>query len=115
MLPKTYRVPIQEFFRRSEHHARETARSKWFVVRVKKNTQGLCRFGILINKKFDKRAVRRNTMRRALMRRIQKMRPWKSAPLSSKDFLIIISPSARTAEPESVLKDFDTVLTQAIE
>ncbi len=66
MLPSAYRLPHGKRI-----SSRFTFRSPIFLLKIASNTQENSRFGIIISKKIDKRAVRRNRMRRLLQQFIQ--------------------------------------------
>jgi ribonuclease P protein component len=66
MLPSSHRLP---------HGKRlptgRTFKHPLFLVKVAPNSEANSRFGIIISKKIDKRAVKRNRMRRLLQQFIQ--------------------------------------------
>jgi len=61
MLPKSHRLPHSVRLTRAQ-----SLRTDLFVVKSALNNLGTSRFGVVISKKVDKRAVGRNRMRRLI-------------------------------------------------
>ncbi len=66
MLPASHRLPHGRRLSQGQ-----TFRNPLFLLKIERNTEEKSRFGIIISKKIDKRAVRRNRMRRLLQNFIQ--------------------------------------------
>ncbi len=66
MLPSSYRLPHGKRI-----SSGRTFKHTLFLLKTAPNTEENSRFGIIISKKIDKRAVRRNRMRRLLEQFIQ--------------------------------------------
>lgn len=66
MLPKVYRLPHSSRLPRGSSYKHPN-----FLLKIAANHQETPRFGVIISKKIDKRAVMRNRMRRLLHTFIQ--------------------------------------------
>ena len=67
MLKKKYRLPKGAVFSKSESFS-----SPFFTLRIKNNKLGNSRFGFIVSKKIDKRAVVRNRIKRLIRSCIEK-------------------------------------------
>lgn len=67
MLKKKYRIPKEVVFEKQQNIS-----SPFFVLRFTKNEKGLNRFGFVVSKKTDKRAVVRNRVKRQVRFGIEK-------------------------------------------
>lgn len=70
MLKRKYRLPVRAKTTRPSSH-----RSQTFRLMVYKNNLPLSRFGFVISKKIDKRAVVRNRTKRVMRSCIEEMLP----------------------------------------
>lgn len=62
MIPKKQRVPVQAFPR----VAQSVARGRFFVIKTAPNGSQYNRVGVLITKKYSKKATDRNRLRRSI-------------------------------------------------
>lgn len=88
MLAKKYRLPIQNFY----NEPGKAVKNSFFVVKVKKSKLSFSRFGIVVGGKVDKRAARRNFIRRAILNWIRDFELHKKP---GKDVMIIVLPKAK--------------------
>ena len=67
MMPKKYRLPVNEF---NEGFGRQTQtrRSGQLALKSKRSHLPFSRFGVIIGKKVDSRATRRNRIKRQIFR-----------------------------------------------
>lgn len=82
MLDKKHRLPAKVSFKNTESFP-----SKFFVVKIKNNKTGFPRFGIVISKKTEKKAVERNRIKRQIRKSVEDLIPKIDI---GKDFLIIV-------------------------
>jgi len=91
MLPKPQRLP---------HGLRlasgNTFKSPHFILKFAPNSLGISRFGIIISKKIDKRAVRRNRMRHLLQSYV---RDNGNLFPASMDYLFIVTSAFEEIQP----------------
>lgn len=71
MLPKLQRLPHSVRL-----HVARSLRTEFFIVKTAPNNLALSRFGVVISKKVDKRAVVRNRMRRLIHQAIYEQQSW---------------------------------------
>ena len=67
MLKKKYRIPKEVVFEKQQ-----STPSPFFVLKFAKNEMGLNRFGFVVSKKTDKKAVARNRIKRQVRFGIEK-------------------------------------------
>lgn len=84
--------------------------SIFFSIKIAENKLESNRFGILISKRIDKRAVIRNKIKRQIRRCVEENEKYLSA---GKDILIITRPGIKDMETreicESLMKDFKKI------
>lgn len=101
MLPSQKRLPAAEFKNRFQ----KSVASPYFLFRCKPNNAGCNRLGVIISTKVDKRAVRRNYLKR-------RFRAYFGL-LSNKntDFLVIVSPKAGgNTDFQEIKKELDGLI-----
>lgn len=69
MIAKKYRIPRVNLAYLLEKG--DEKRSKLFIIRYKKNNKKFCRYRVIISKKLDTKAVKRNRLRRQLYETIR--------------------------------------------
>ncbi|MDP2696229.1 MAG: ribonuclease P protein component [bacterium] len=62
MLAKKFRLPIQEFYRKSS----QNTRTKYFTLKIFKPEKSYARLGIVVSKKVASKASGRNSLRRLI-------------------------------------------------
>jgi len=82
----------------------------FFVLKVKENNLGLNRFGIVVSKKIDKRAVVRNRIKRMLREIILNIN---SEMTSGHDMLFIVRKMIQNAERDNIYFLIRKTLEQA--
>jgi ribonuclease P protein component len=82
MLDKKHRLPARVSFKNAESFS-----SGLLVIKTKNNKTGFPRFGIVISKKTEKKAVERNRVKRQIRKSVEELIPKIN---SGKDFLIIV-------------------------
>lgn len=70
MLKRKYRLPVRAKITRPSSHKSQT-----FLLKIHKNDLSLSRFGFVIGKKIDKRAVVRNKTKRVIRSCIEELLP----------------------------------------
>ena len=115
MLAKKFRLPIQSVLNKSGR----TFRSRSFLIKVFFNDLEFNRFGVVISKKVDKRAVKRNLIKRMVLDLAKKfVHPPLTGPQTGKDLankegknkldvLIIISPAMIKMEKADIIKELE--------
>lgn len=98
MLPKQHRLPLRTEFKRIKKEGK-LFQGKFFSLLVAKQQLPAARFAFIISKKIDKKAVRRNRVRRLLSEAVQFWLPkiklqvdvvfLAKRPLIGKDFIQI--------------------------
>lgn len=102
MLAKKFRLPIQTVLRKKPLFTR---RDEYFAVKIFANQLSFSRFGTVISRKIDKRAVYRNRLKRLIFDLI---RLEKIHLRSGYDMLIYVSPKIiklNKAEAQNILKN----------
>lgn len=99
MLAKPYRLPIREKF-----NAPQSITTQYFRILAKSNNLPYNRFGFVISKKVDKRAVVRNRLRRVLSEVVSE----NTSAENGKDFLFIVK-TAFTKEQRGMITDIAQV------
>lgn len=102
MLAKQYRVPRSVSF--SNAHSRHNV---FFRVLFKENTLPFNRFGFIVSKKVDKRAVVRNRLKRVLREAAAKHLHTNSG----RDMLFIVKQSFFKEKSEAIFKQVAEVLS----
>lgn len=85
MIAKKFKLPIQNFVGQSG----KIVRSPYFTLKIFSTQNSFSRFGLVISKKVDASAVKRNKLKRLVFDFIQKI----GEKLPVNDYLIIVSPS----------------------
>jgi ribonuclease P protein component len=99
MLAKKFRFPIQN--RKAAVFKTIRGSNNYFVVKAAVNDLPYSRFGVVISKKVDKKATKRNEIKRIVFGFIQTKKFYQ---LSGKDVLIIILPPVRNLEKSEIGK-----------
>lgn len=94
MLPRTYRLPAATRLR----HPR-SIHTTLFLLKYAASPASHSRIGIIVSKKVDKRAVRRNHLRRAVMHALQ---PTLSQIPTPYDLVFIVKSSAGNAADNEI-------------
>jgi ribonuclease P protein component len=89
--------------------ARKTGKKKYFshllTVRISDNKDGKARFGFVISKKIDKRAVVRNRTKRVLQDAAKEF----IEDLAGKDIIVVAKKSLSFKEKEDVKREFKSI------
>ncbi len=101
MLAKQNRLPSSEKFDNSK-----SVVTKYFRVRIKPNMLSYNRFGFVVSKKVDKRAVVRNRLKRVLRELAQEYKDIQPG----KDMLFIVIKNFYTVSTEEIQKTVSEVL-----
>lgn len=101
MLKKLLRLPRKKIL------FSQTVQSPYCTIRISKNNLEYSRFGFVVSKKIDKRAVKRNSIKRAIRGLIEKNLNNLTKGL---DLLFIVRETFSDQEKESVLSSISTVL-----
>jgi ribonuclease P protein component len=88
MLAKKYRFAIQS----SPSKALKVLKTPYFSAKIYSTNNSFSRFGIIISKKFDKKAVVRNFWKRRIFSVFEK---WPKEEKKPKDLLLIIYPELK--------------------
>lgn len=97
MLPRSYRLPSSTRLGRSSRY-----HSPLFIMKSNPNKVGHARFTVIVGKKVDKRAVKRNSIRRLFQAGFLTLLPEIQQGV---DILCIVSPSASDLTMETLLKE----------
>jgi len=108
MLAKKFRLPIQSVFSKKG----QSVKTNYFLVKIFPNQLSYPRVGVVVSKKVDARATKRNKLRRMIFSEIENCFQKQKACLpAGRDFLIIVSPSfanlAKTDAEKRVKEIFD--------
>lgn len=101
MLATKYRVPrqyIDYILKKGDSYT-----SKLFIVRYKPNRESFCRYRIIISKKVDPKAVKRNHLRRQSYEAIRISMP--KEPISGLDVILIAKKNALKASYQDIEDD----------
>jgi ribonuclease P protein component len=102
MLPKKFRLPIQDFFKFSEDRPAKQRKSEYFILRARENGLGFGRFGAVISKKVSKSSVVRNKIKREIFNAISAEKINKK---EKKDFLVTVLPSVGRLKKTEIKKE----------
>jgi ribonuclease P protein component len=102
MLPKKFRLPVQDFFKLSQDRPARQKKSKFFLLRARENGLGFGRFGAVISKKVSKSSVIRNKIKREIFGAI---RAEKIHEKQKKDFLISVLPPVSQLNKTEIKKE----------
>ncbi len=82
--------------------------SPFFQVRISNNKENKARFGFIVSKKIDKRAVVRNRTKRVLRSAVETF----VNKLSGKDIIIVAKKALSAKEREEVAKELGSILNK---
>lgn len=102
MIGKKYRVPRQYLdyiLRKGDSFV-----SKFFIIRFKKNSTGLCRYRTIVSKKVDTKAVKRNLLRRRIYEALRLNSPTDEIT-QGLDLILIVKKNALKASYEAIEED----------
>ena len=105
MLAKQFRLPSSLVLRDAQ-----IIRSDFFTLRYQKNNLPHSRFGFVVSKKIDKRAVVRNRIKRLVRSAVEKK--WTMLP--GWDMLFVMKPSIALQTRENVVKTADQVMATMV-
>lgn len=105
MLKKAYRLPLGKQFAPSQ-----TLSSPLFTLRYTHNNLSHSRFGFIISKRIEKRATKRNRIRRLLANSIETRI---AEIVNGKDILFIVRKQIVDASLEEILESVVTTLKKA--
>jgi len=108
MLAKKYRLPIQSVLNKSGR----TFRSRSFLIKTFVSSLEFNRFGVVISKKVDKRASKRNQIKRTILDGVKGFVSESNVP--KLDVLIIISPNMIKTEKTDIIKELEEALEKII-
>ena len=108
MLATKYRVPIQ----RIDYILKkgESLNSKLFIVLSKDNREQFCRYRVIISRKIDLKAVKRNKLRRQVYEAIRTNSSIDNAAKNGRDIILI----AKKQTINSAYKELEKDLTNII-
>lgn len=104
MLRKKYRLPRGIGFAKSQAFF-----SPFFTLRIKNNGLDVCRFGFIVSKKIDKRAVVRNKIKRQIRSCIEKRL---NDIVAGKDMLFILKEKSKDRKKEEICGNTLSVLKE---
>ena len=108
MLAKKYRLPIQSVLNKSGR----TFSGRSFLIKAFSNQADFNRFGVVISKKVDKRAVKRNWIKRIVLDTAKK---FVVAENKNKfDVLIIVYPAMIKLEKADIIKELEEALNKIV-
>ena len=102
MLPKKFRLPVQDFFKFSNDRPAKQKKSEFFLLRTRENGLGFGRFGVVISKKVSKSSVARNRIKRGIFGAVESEKTSKG---QGKDFLISVLPPAGRLKAAEIKKE----------
>lgn len=105
MLKKSYKLPIQEFIKKKPSIF---GRSTFFIAKKLSNNLSYSRFGVVISKKVDKRAVARNKIKRDIFKYISSENLYKK---KGTDILIIVYPAIKNIDKNILENELKKILT----
>ena len=94
MLPKKYRLPIQNFVGKKGR----SDKSRYFLLKIFPGVYKFSRFGIIISRRVSKKAVDRNRIKRQIFNFLREIKN----QLPIKDYLIIVHPEAAKLDKSSL-------------
>lgn len=98
MFQKKYRLPIQQFYSKEpfliigNNFSETVKRNSFFIIKTRKTKLLFSRFGVVVGSKVDKLAVRRNFIRRNIIKWLQSSN-FHQKP--GKDVMIITLPKVK--------------------
>ena len=112
MLAKKFRLPIQSVLNKSGR----TFRSRSFLIKAFLSQLDFNRFGVVISKKVDKRAVKRNLIKRIVLDLAKKFvrQPADAENKNKLDILVIISPAMIKMEKADIIKELEEALQKIL-
>ncbi|MEK7114859.1 MAG: ribonuclease P protein component [Patescibacteria group bacterium] len=106
MIAKKFKLPIQNFVGQSG----KVIRNPHFTIKVFTTNNNFSRFGLVISKKVDASAVKRNRLKRLAFDLIQKI----AEKLPVNDYLIFFSPSAGKLNEDQFIREIKNIFNQTI-
>ena len=94
MLPKKYRLPIQNFVGKKGR----SDKSRYFLLKIFPGVYKFSRFGIIISRRVSKKAVDRNRIKRQIFNFLREIK--NQLPIN--DYLIIVHPEAAKLDKSSL-------------
>lgn len=104
MLQKEFRLPRYSSFTEGK-----TFSNNFFITKVKKNNLGFNRFGFVVGKSVDKRAVKRNRIKRLLRQKAQE-----NIKEGGLDVLIISKPPLGKISEETLKKEIENIFVKSL-
>jgi ribonuclease P protein component len=108
MVPKKSRIPRTEFGLQGYR----SARSPFFSLKVRKNNSGEAgmrnRVAVVVGKSVDKRAVRRNSLKRQVKSQLLKL------PANGIDLVITIYPKANELTKQHFMAEMKKIIQQFV-
>ena len=101
MLPKKYRLPIQNFVGKKGR----SDKSRYFLLKIFPGVHKFSRFGIIISSKVSKKAVDRNRIKRRIFNFVREIK--NQLPLN--DYLIIVHPEASKLNEKELIKELSEI------
>lgn len=108
MLAKKYRLPIQLVLNKSG----QTFRSRSFLIKTFTSNLEFNRFGVVISKKVDKRASKRNQIKRMLLDETKDFILQNNTP--KLEVLIIVSPNMIKTGKTDIIEELKDLLQKII-
>ncbi len=108
MLPKKYRLPVQDFIKKNRFKVK-VVRSDYFIIKPAPNNLPFSRFGAVVSGKVNKSAVRRNKIKRIIFDFIRLREYYLE---EGKDVLVIVLPLASKLTKAEIEKELENMLNK---
>lgn len=102
MLAKKYRLPIQEFVKKSG----KSYKSRYFLLKIFRSSGAHSRFGVVISKKVSAKATVRNKIKRSIFDFFGQH----IAKLPIEDYLVIVLSGAAEINKEELSQELNKLL-----
>ncbi|MDP2629490.1 MAG: ribonuclease P protein component [Candidatus Harrisonbacteria bacterium] len=102
MLAKQYRLPVQTVLNKK---AKSVHKGRYFFIKIFEGAKEQNRFAVVVSKKVDTRAVRRNQIKRSVFRFFQSNPPTQRLG----DVLVIIQKGARDASDHAMMEELKKI------
>lgn len=102
MLAKKYRLPIQEFVKKSG----KSYKSRYFLLKIFRSSSAHSRFGVVISKKISAKATVRNKIKRSIFDFFGQH----IAKLPIEDYLVIVLSGAAEIDKNEFLQELNKLL-----
>jgi ribonuclease P protein component len=102
MLTKKYRLPIQQFFKKTG----KTIKSRYFLLKIFPTKLDYSRFGVIISSKISRKAVIRNRLKRTIFNYLKEK--YRNLPIY--DYLFILYPSAALAGKDEIINELIRIM-----